>query len=166
MTERTIMPEGKLDLTQAVELALLADLEARWENLRSNTTRPPEGQLSIQGLQSKQKAYDVFRAKLAAYNKRYSPPHVPEVLLNTALRLGQWCRGMRELFLQVESDSRVHCPVQLVEKAHRWSDRVADKMGKAHVDRPTAPTTIRDAAQQLDSLVQWCGGLVTMAPAA
>ena len=32
-------------------------------------------------------AYDAFRGKLVAYNRRYAPAHVPELLLNTPPRL-------------------------------------------------------------------------------
>src|SRR5438105_3389192 len=92
---------GNHDLAQAKELALVVDLEARWENLRtsSQTAKSPP---TIQDLHGKQKAYEAFRLKLAAYNKRYSPSHIPELLLNTGIRLGGWCRTMRELYLKLE----------------------------------------------------------------
>lgn len=34
-----------------------------------------------------------------------------ELLLNTPSRLAIWCRTMRDLFLQVEDDPQVRCPV-------------------------------------------------------
>jgi hypothetical protein len=34
---------GKMAAAQAVELSLLVDLEARWENLRRPRLRPPSG---------------------------------------------------------------------------------------------------------------------------
>src|SRR6516225_6857719 len=88
---------GNLDPAQALDLALLVDLEACWENLRASSLHPDIPPCT-QGLQVKQKAYDSFRAKLAGYNKRYAPAHVPELLLNTPTRLGLWCRSMRDLF--------------------------------------------------------------------
>src|SRR4051812_24114887 len=112
------MPEMKeavriLTPTQAIELALLVELEACWENLRKAPSRSREGQGPTQNLPAIQKAYDVFRSKLVAYNKRYSPPHVPELLLNTPIRLGKWCRAMRELYLEVEHLPQAHSPVHL-----------------------------------------------------
>jgi hypothetical protein len=49
-------------------------------------------------------AHYAFQAKLRAYNRRYSPPHVPELLLNTAARLRKWCQAMRDLYPLIEPD--------------------------------------------------------------
>src|SRR5205807_3790617 len=98
MSEMSRAASGSLDPVQAVELALLVDLEARWENLRKPSLRAPAVEPVTQDLQAMQKAYEAFRSKLAAYNKRYTPAHVPELLLNTPTRLGAWCRTMRDLF--------------------------------------------------------------------
>ena len=76
-------------------MALLVELEARWENLRKLPPRAQEGGAATQDLLVIQKAYDAFRGKLVAYNKRYHPAHVPELLLNTPPRLAAWCRSMR-----------------------------------------------------------------------
>ena len=62
-------------------------------------------------MQGNQRAYEVFHAKLVAYNKRHTPAHVPELLLNSPSRLGMWCCRMRDLYLQVEHDPQSHCPV-------------------------------------------------------
>jgi len=153
------IPVSNLDPAQAAELALLVDLEARWENLRNISSRPAEVQPTTQDLHGKQKAYETFRAKLAAYNKRFHPAHVPELLLNTPVRLGLWCRAMRDLYLRVEHDAQMHCPAHLVEKAYRWADRVAIRIGADRVARPTPPSTIRGAIQSLDELSQWCAKL-------
>jgi hypothetical protein len=144
---------------QAAELAALVELEAGWENLRTVASRTPESQATPRDLHGKQKAYETFRAKLAAYNKRYSPPHVPELLLNTAVRLGRWCRTMRDLFLRIESDSRSHCPVQLVEKAYLRADQLAAKARKDRLNRSAAPTTVRAAVQELEAIGRWCDSL-------
>jgi hypothetical protein len=97
--------------------------------------------------------------KLAAYNKRYRPSHIPELLLNTPIRLGTWCKAMRDLYARVESEPQMHCPVHLVEKAFRWADRLAIRIGAERVVRPVPPTTIRDAIQNLNFLSQWCAGV-------
>jgi hypothetical protein len=149
---------------QAAELSLLVDLEARWENLRKTPSRAHEVGSSTQDLQGKQKVYEAFRAKLVAYNKQYTPAHVPELLLNTPSRLGIWCRTMRDLYLQVEHDPRVHCPVYLLEKAYRWADRVGVLMNRDRISPSTPPGTIRAAIQDLEALGQWCDDLVRIAP--
>jgi hypothetical protein len=149
---------------QAAELSLLVDLEARWENLRKSPSRPAEAGPRMQELQGIQKAYEAFHAKLVAYNKRYTPAHVPELLLNTPRRLGQWCRTMRDLYLQVEHDPRSRCPVHLVEKAYRWADRVAGRMKEGPLRRSTPPDTVGEAIRNLEALNQWCDDLARILP--
>src|SRR4051812_37256310 len=120
--------ESTLDPAQAAELASLVDLEARWENLRTPASRPPDSQPSIKLLQDKQRAYEGFRAKLAAYNKRFTPTHIPELLLNTPIRLGRWCQTMRDLHARLEPGTSAPFPVHLLEKAYRWADHVAARL--------------------------------------
>ena len=164
------MPETRegrdrnLDPAQAAELALLVDLEARWENLRNTRARDPGASPATQDLHDKQKAYEVFRAKLAAYNKRYTPTHVPELLLNTASRLGAWCRRMRDLYVQVEPNPAMRCPVHLLEKAYRCAERVAVRMGKDRVRRSAPPADIGAAIRDLEALCQWSDELARVAP--
>jgi hypothetical protein len=148
--------DGSLDPSQAAELALLVDLEARWENLRNTPTRTPEVPSATRELHCKQKAYEDFRTRLAAYNKRYAPAHVPELLLNTPARLGAWCRRMRDLYLRVEHEPRGHCPAHLLEKAYRWADLVAARGNKGRVSRSLPPGTIRAAIRDLEDLARWC----------
>jgi len=158
------MPEMKeasvrtLDPAQASELALLVDLEARWENLRKTPSHAEAG-ATKQDLLVKQKAYDAFRARLGAYNKQYMPAHVPELLLNTPSRLGIWCRTMRDLYLLVEHDPQGHCPVYLLEKAYRWADHVGTRMNKDRVNRSTPPSNIQAVIRDLEALGQWCDDL-------
>jgi hypothetical protein len=153
------IPVASLDSPQATELALLVELEARWENLRGSTSRPTETPPTTQDLHSKQKAYEAFRLKLAVYNKRYRPAHVPELLLNTPIRLGTWCKAMRDLYARVENEPQVHAPVHLVEKAFRWADRLAVRISAERVSRPMPPATVREAIQNLDGLGCWCASL-------
>ena len=165
MPEMRELPAGNLDPAQTAALALLVDLEARWENLRTTSSRVPEGRSTLQDLQVKQKAYDAFRAKLVAYNHRYKPAHVPELLLNTPSRLGTWCWAMRDLYLQVERDPLGHCPVHLLEKAYRWTDRLGIRMNKDRLSRAAPPGTIRAAIQNLEALGRWCDDLAKVATA-
>jgi hypothetical protein len=152
---------GNLGPAQAAELSLLVDLEALWENLRKPATQP-DG-LTLKDLSAKQKAYDAFRSSLAAYNKKYSPAHVSDLLLNTPTRLGIWCRTMRNLYLQIEPDPRGHCPVHLLEKAYRWADQIAARRNLDLFSRTPPPATITDAIKDLDAVAQWCDDLVGVA---
>jgi hypothetical protein len=158
MPDRKDVFDEDLEPAQAAELALLVDVEARWENLRKSSPSL-ERRLATQNLQRKQKAYETFFARLAAYNKRYVPAHVPEMLLNTPTRLGKWCRGMRRLYTHIEHDPHVPCPVHLLEKAYRWADCVAARKSKDHVGRSTPPGTIREAIRDLEMLARWCDDL-------
>ena len=155
MPEDAYAPAGSLDLAQAAELSLLVDLEARWENLRKLNLGH-----SLQDLKARQKAYDAFHAKLVAYNRRYTPTHVTELLLNTPFRLALWCRKMRDLYRQVEHIPQDHCPVHLLEKAYRCADHLATRLHTDPANRPAAlPGTSHDTAGALEALAQWCDAL-------
>ncbi len=160
MSELNTTPAGTPAAAQAVELALLVDLEARWENLR----KTPPGDLH--DLHGRQKAYDVFHGKLVAYNKKYRPAHVPEVLLNTPARLGTWCRAMANLFRQVEHDARGHCPAHLLEKAYRWADRIAARLQSGRVGRSAPPAAIAEVIRELEVVGRWCDDLAGLAASA
>ena len=159
MPEMKETPVRTLDPAQATELALLVDLEARWENLRKTPFQASEAGDSMQDLHRKQKAYDAFRAQLVAYNKLYMPAHVPELLLNTPSRLGIWCRRMRDLHLVVQHDAACGCPISLVAKAHWWADRIGLRLHKPRVTRSTPPDTMAVAIQDLEALSRWCDDL-------
>jgi len=166
-TSRCFMPErietdaGKLNPDQAAELALLVELEARWENLRKTPVLAQDVGPDTYDLRGIQKAYDEFHSKLVTYNKLYTPAHVPERLLNTPLRLAVWCRSMRQLYIAVENDPRVRCPVQLLHKAHRWAERMSLRLNKPRVGCPTPPDTIRTAIEGLSALGEWCDDLMS-----
>ena len=137
-------------------------MEARWENLRKTPLQGSE-RLTPPKLLGIQKAYATFRSRLTAYNKRYKPAHVPELMLNTPIRVGAWCRAMRDLYLQVEHDSQGLSPLPLLEKAYRCADRASALVNKGPVNRSTPPGTIRDAIEELDALVRWCDDLTAEA---
>lgn len=156
MTQISEVQFANLDPAQATELSLLVDLEACWENLRKAPSRHVDAGPRLKDLSAKQKAYDAFYIRLVAYNKRYTPAHVPELLLNNPSRLGGWCRAMRILFLQRQHDSQARCPLHLLEKAHRWADHIGVRMNGSLLSRPPAPVTMADAIRDLEALVQWC----------
>jgi hypothetical protein len=63
------MPELHANpLSRGADLAVLIDLEARWENLRA--TRTSATPYSLQELQRNQRAYDLFHTKLVAIATR------------------------------------------------------------------------------------------------
>ena len=159
MVELNEVIVSKLGAAQSAELSLLVELEARWENLRKATVRPQGGGATTLDLLGIQKAYDLFHGKLVAYNKQFTPAHVPELLLNTPSRLGAWCRSMRQLYLRVEHDPQVRCPLQLLEKAYRLAERVGARLDRDRLPRPAPPPTIRAAAQDLEALGRWCDDL-------
>jgi hypothetical protein len=150
-------PARRLEPAQAFELSVLVDLEACWENRRKPA--PQLARSTLQDLTARQKDYDTFRVRLAAYNKRYSPAHVTDLLLNTPIRLGLWCRAMRDLYQQVESDTRSRCPKHLLEKAYRWADQISARQGKAPVLRALPPTTVSDVIAALDAVAGSCDAL-------
>jgi hypothetical protein len=144
----------KLNSAHARDLATLVELEAHWENLRYTSNAGA----AIQDLQTNQKAYEAFRAKLATYNRKYSPAHVPENLLNTPTRLGRWCQRMRDLYSLLQADSLCHYPVHLLQKAQRCAERIGARTNQIH-PTPTQPGTLTDAIRELENLRQWCENL-------
>jgi len=145
-----------LSAGQTAELSLLVDLEACWENLRAEPATTVERSATLKELQQKQKAYEAFHVKLVAYNKGYRPAHVPELLLNTADRLGAWCRTMIQLHLAIQQDAQAHYPAHLLQKAYRWADKVSDKLKIERVPRPPLARDIAAAIRELEDLANWC----------
>jgi hypothetical protein len=160
MQEMKAAAVSSFDAAQAAELFLLVELEARWENLRKiPRAKDQEARSIAEDLRAIQNAYDAFNSKFIAYNKRYTPVHVPELLLNTPSRLALWCRTMRALYLRVEGDPRSPCPVHLLEKANRCAERMSVRMNKGRVSSSPQPQTLRAAIENLEALIQWCDDL-------
>jgi hypothetical protein len=137
--------------SRSEELAVLVDLEARWENLRAS--RASAKPTSLRDLQCNQRAYEIFHAKLVAYNKRHAPAHIPELLINTSVRLEQWCKQMSVLFGTLAGGAAF--PAHLLEKAYRLADGLATRRNWAHAARPAAGEA-RSAARELETLAAWC----------
>jgi hypothetical protein len=154
-TPETAAPQ--ISVAQAIDLCLLVDQEARWENLRKVRDQPSGAKsLSNEELHAVQNAFAAFRTRLVAYNKKYSPAHATDLLLNYPERLGPWCRRMLALYLQVADDPRVPCPVHLLEKAYRFADGMAGRVGKEPFKRSAPIKTIQAAVRELEALAQWC----------
>jgi len=163
MTPSTDSPFGSLTSARAADLLHVIDLEARWHNLPTGVSKTEAGS-GLRNLQGKQKAYEAFRSKLIAYRSRFGSPYDPEPLLSNPVRLAAWCRAILDLCSRAESDSRVLCPVHVVEKAYRIADRVGARSHTA-AERPgLPPTTIRQAIEELDSIARWCDSLQSAGP--
>jgi hypothetical protein len=155
---------GKLDPAQATELSLLIDLEACWENMRKAPGAASEVDTTSRDLVGRQRAYEAFRARLAAYNRRHTPAYVPDLLLNTPSRLAVWCQKMRDLYLQIEYDPRAHCPTHLLEKAYRRADRIGVRLNRDLANRTPPPASIRATIEELEGLARWCESAGAAAP--
>ncbi len=145
-----------LSTEQARELCLLVDLEATWENARHGSSVAQSLSLNVKELQRKQHAYEVFHSKLVAYNKGFRPAHVPELLLNTADRLGAWCRDMIDLLRAAQTSFPAYYPAHLIEKAYRHAERLSGQRAVEHVSRPILSRDTAGAVQELERLAQWC----------
>jgi hypothetical protein len=150
---------GDLTLAQATQLALLVEAEARWENLRKTASQPQEPKGALETLLGLQKAYEAFRGRLVTYNRKYTPAHVPELLLNTPPRLARWCRQMEALFLSVEHAPQAPCPLHLLEKAYRRAEGMSARMDAAGVRRSVPPLTMGTAVAELGALARWSEAL-------
>lgn len=148
-----------LTLVQALELAQVVEAEARWENLRKHRF-VNQGRNPTDNLIAAQKAYDAFHTRLVAYNRQHRPEHVPELLLNTAVRLGRWCTDMSDLFGMVGADAKAACPVNLVEKAYRRAENIAGRLREDPPSRRTPPQMIDAAIVDLQTVAAWCNKLV------
>jgi hypothetical protein len=137
--------------SRCAELAVLLDLEARWENLRASRTSA--GPSSLQELQRIQRAYEVFHAKLVAYNKRNAPAHIPELLINTSVRLELWCKKVSALFIALDDGAAFSA--HLLEKAYRLADAIAIRRNREPATRP-ASDEARCVARELEILATWC----------
>jgi hypothetical protein len=153
-----------LELAQALDLAQLVELEARWENLRIFPARNPKSDAPLD-LADVQRAYESFQRFLLAYNRRYKPQYTPEVLLNTVDRLGRWCASRGTLFGKIEGDPGANCPAELVEKAYRRAERIAGRLCLTPPARRTPPQTIQAAIEDLQIVASWCGLLHASASA-
>ena len=159
MPEVRLVAEEEISAAQAAALAVLLDLEARWENLRAARSGTPQVPSATPDLQAMQRAYAAFRAQLRAYQVRFSPTHATELLLNTPARLGRWCRQVRDVHLRAGHAARAHCPVHVLEKAYRWADQLAGKRGAERASRAAPPGTAEAMIRHLEALAAWCDAL-------
>jgi hypothetical protein len=155
MTESTA---EMLDPVQAAELSQVVDLQAHWENLKDVAGRD-NAACTTTDLQGRQKAYEAFRSRMAAYTSRYRTAEVPELTLSAPDRFGAWCRAVRAVFLRAEPAMGRACPSETVAKAYRLADRIGARLETDPVVREAPPDGIAAAIRDLAAIIQWCDGL-------
>ena len=136
---------------QAVELSRVIELQARWENHRDETGLVG---CSANELLERQRRYSAFRTHSAEFATRHRAIEIPELTLNTPVRLALWCRVIVTVFRRAES--RAAGPVEVVSKAYRLADRVADRLKTDHVARGAAPSSMEEAIRDLENVILWC----------
>ncbi|HYT92858.1 MAG TPA: hypothetical protein VEL76_29345, partial [Gemmataceae bacterium] len=72
----------------------------------------------------------------------------------------------RDLYLELEHEPQIHCPVHLLEKAYRSAERLSARLNTNLLDRSAPPATIRAVIETLMTLVQWCEALANVAATA
>ena len=154
MSERSA---EQLAPAQAAELAAVIDSQARWENMRCDP--PHAGDNSSAALQARQKAYDAFRTRLAAYTARYRTVQIPETTLNGPERVGVWCRTVRAVLRRAESEAKTDSVSHTVSKAYRLVNRIAARLKLEPVERSTSTDGIAGAIRSMDVLIGWCDDL-------
>ena len=142
----------RLDPARAAELTRVLDLQSRWENMRA------EGSDSTAQLQSLQKAFEAYRARLAEYTARHRSVQAPDLSPSGPSRLSAWCRAVRAVFRRAADGC--DCPAHVVTKAHRLADRIATLVSAEPVAREAPPTDMASVIRQLDSLIAWCDRLL------
>ena len=148
----------KLDPVQAVELARVLELQAKWENMRE-TQAGGTATFSTLDLQERQRAYDGFRTRLAAYTARYRTVQIPETTLNGPERVGVWCRTVRAVLRRAESEAKTDSVSHIITKAYRLVNRIAARLKLDPVERGTTADGIASAIRSLDVVIGWCDDL-------
>jgi hypothetical protein len=141
-----------LNLVQATELAAIIELEALWDDMRQRTavTDVPVGLL-----RKKQIAYEAYRSRLVAFNKRHNTAYDLERSVSTPVRMERWFTELQILYQKLEYNATGFCPVKLIEKAYRLADRLAVRLNTDSFNR-TLPGGLRAAIEELGQLAQWC----------
>lgn len=150
-----------LEASQAVELLRVLELQAFWENLKENTPTKdvPTGQLK-----DRQKAYEAYRSRLAAYTTKYRSFPLPELSQNSPKWVSQWFRVVRAVVRAAVDGPNVELPTHLVTKAHRLGLRVAERLKRTPLANASSPATLPAAVEQLEALIAWSEATNAPAP--
>jgi hypothetical protein len=137
----------------------MIDLQARWENMRVGPALADAG-YTTPDLHDRQRTYEAFRSRPAAYTARFTASEVPETTLNGPDRVAVWCRAGRAVFRRAGDEVGTECPTHAMEKADRLADRIAARLKVEPLGRGSPPDSIGAAIGALDAVILWCGGLV------
>lgn len=152
---------ANLDAAQAVELLRVLELQAFWENLKENA---PAKDVPTAQLKDRQKAYEAYRSRLAAYTAKFRTFPLPELTQNSPKWVAQWFRIVRAVVRAAADGANAELPTNLVAKANRLGLRVAERLKRPPLPLPAAPATFAAAAEQLETLIAW-GEAPAAAPA-
>ena len=139
-----------LDAAQALELVRVMELQAFWENLRETVGQKD---LPTSHLKDRQRAYEAYRSRLAAYTTKYRTFPLPELTQNSPKWVAQWFRVVKAILQRTADAATNEIPLQLLAKTHRLADRILVRLKKTPLASFTAPTTWEAALAQLDTLV-------------
>ena len=148
MSQLTEAKAQNLSSDQATALVRVLELQAGWENHRDD---PAKSAASTIDLSARRKAYDGFQTASSGYAAKYGNVRLPEPTQTMPDRLAIWCRILRAVCRHPECV----CPVQLIAKVYRLTDRAATRMGKEPVRRGV----LEDMAgmlRELDAVIDWC----------
>lgn len=155
MAQLTETLAEKMDPAQAVELARLIELHAKWENMRETPAGAAAG-FSTLDLQERQRAYDAFRARQVAYTTRFRAAPLSEVSLNGPERVGDWARAVRAVLRRAEVEAKDESFPHAVAKAYRLVERVAGRLKVGALTRGASGDGIAGAVRNLNAVIQWC----------
>ncbi|QEL17938.1 hypothetical protein [Limnoglobus roseus] len=150
-----------LDAAQAQELVRVMELQAFWENLRETVGQKD---LPTSHLKDRQKSYEAYRSRLAAYTTKYRTFPLPELTQNSPKWVAQWFRVVKAILQRTNQVAGNELPVHLMLKAHRLADRIAVRLKKSPLEAFTPPTTWEAAVLQLDALIVGSGEQVQQQP--
>ena len=149
-----------LDAAQAVELVRVMELQAVWENLRETVGQKD---LPTSHLKDRQKSYEAYRSRLAAYTTKFRTFPLPELTQNSPKWVAQWFRVVKAILQRTTEATGHELPVQLVAKAHRLAGRIATRL-KVELEPASAPPTMAAALAQLDALIAWSAAQTQPSP--
>lgn len=157
MPQMTLALAETLDPVQAAELVRVLDLEAAWEAAKGTA-----GEYTLRDLHLRQKSFEEYRARLAAYAASYRTTRVPELSPTAPDRLRVWCQTVRAVAARAGG---TEYPRNIVARAYRAADRVAGRLGRPPVERP-APQAPDDVTRALEAIIAWCDGVKPVGPEA
>lgn len=152
-----------LDAAQALELVRVLEIQAYWENLRESVGQKD---LPTSHLKDRQKAYEAYRSRLAAYTAKYRTFPLPELTQNSPKWAVQWFRVVQAVLQRTKDAPVGELPAELLAKAHRLADRIATRLKKVPLEPFTRATTWDAAVAQIETLIAASGESAVAEPRA